>query len=54
MVTPLATPAYSFQNLDSGIACEDTEVGITGQTDDGMAFAATDSIVTPACEGGCH
>lgn len=44
-----------FRTYDSAIACGDTEVMLTGTTNDGAAFYATDSIETINCEAGtCH
>jgi len=46
---------FSFQTQDTGIACEDTEVTLTGQTNIAEPLLATDFISTPACEDeGCH
>jgi hypothetical protein len=45
----------NFQNLETGIGCDDTEVTIYGETIDDEPFVGTDTIVTTACEPvGCH
>ena len=48
--------AAVFQNIETGIVCEDTEITIYGETHLLEPFAGTDSINTPECEtnGGCH
>jgi hypothetical protein len=44
-----------FRVEDSGIACADTEIIITGETHSGVLFTGTDDITTTDCEtGGCH
>jgi hypothetical protein len=44
-----------FQNLETGIGCDDTEVTIYGETIFDEPFVGTDTIVTNACEpSGCH
>jgi hypothetical protein len=44
-----------FRVEDSGIACEDTEISITGETHGGVLFTGSDDITTTDCEtGGCH
>jgi hypothetical protein len=46
---------YLFQIQDTGIACEDTEAHLTGQTDAAEPLEATDYITTPDCPAaGCH
>lgn len=46
---------YLFQIQDTGIACEDTEATLTGQTDAAEPLEATDFITTPDCpNAGCH
>lgn len=44
-----------FAVEDSGIACDDTEVSLSGETYSGDAFIGQDAIDASACEtGGCH
>jgi len=46
---------YGFDTFDSAIACDDTEVTLTGEMLDGDQFSATDTIETINCDaGGCH
>jgi len=45
----------TFATQDSGIFCEDTEVGLSGEMTGGPAFVGTTAITTSDCEsGGCH
>jgi len=47
--------AYGFNTQDTGIACYDTEVNLTGVTTGGDLFEATDSIDASDCATGvCH
>ena len=44
-----------FQVAESGIQCNDTEVGLTGETYAGELFTGSDTIDATQCEeGGCH
>ena len=44
-----------FEMVDTGVACADTSISITGQTVDGAPFIGEDTIVPTNCEvGGCH
>lgn len=46
---------FAFETADSGIACEDTEAMLAGETYGGDGFSAADAIVTVECDtGGCH
>jgi hypothetical protein len=46
---------YSFQTQDTGIACEDEEMSLIGQTTSAEPIVGLDFVVTPACDaGGCH
>jgi hypothetical protein len=46
---------YSFQTQDTGIACEDEEMSLVGQTTSAEPIAGLDFVVTPVCDdGGCH
>ena len=44
----------TFNTTESGIACFNTFVEITGETNAGDAFIAQDSITTENCENSCH
>jgi hypothetical protein len=45
----------TFNAYDAGIACDDTELEVTGKKISGIPIEATDSIVTEDCDtGGCH
>jgi hypothetical protein len=47
--------SYYFQTQDTGIACEDEEMSLVGQTTSAEPIAGLDFVVTPACDdGGCH
>jgi hypothetical protein len=47
--------SFLFQTQDTGIACEDTDATLTGQTANAEPLMATDFITTPDCpDGGCH
>jgi hypothetical protein len=47
--------SFYFQTQATGIACEDTELTLTGATDAAEPIAATDFVVTPECAGAaCH
>ena len=39
-----------FRTQDTGIACGDTDVTLTGKTLDGVPFTATDTIKTVGCK----
>ena len=44
-----------FQVFQSGIACNDTDVSLSGETYGGEQFIAEDAIDATQCaEGGCH
>jgi len=43
-----------YQVSESGIACNDTEVTLIGETYSGEAFTGTDAINATQCEAGCH
>jgi len=45
---------YTFQNYGSGITCELPDVDLVGTTSNNISFVATDDIVTPVCDDGCH
>jgi|GEM_PF-1492532 len=46
---------FGFNTQDSGIACEDTQTVLLGETLGGEVFSATDFINTGECDdGGCH
>lgn len=50
-----ADMSFGFNTQDTGIACEDTETILLGETLGGEAFSATDFISTGDCDdGGCH
>lgn len=45
----------TFNAFDAGIACEDTELEMTGEKLSGIPVEAMDTIVTEDCDtGGCH
>jgi hypothetical protein len=45
----------SFATPDTGIVCADTEVTLTGASNSGETFMATDVIQTEGCAvTGCH
>jgi hypothetical protein len=45
----------TFNAFDAGIACDDTELEVTGEKISGIPVEAMDSIVTEDCDtGGCH
>jgi hypothetical protein len=47
--------SYMFQTQDTGIACEDTDMPLVGQTSDSQPLAGVDFVVTTDCEtAGCH
>jgi len=47
--------SYVFQTQDTGIACEDTDMPLVGQTSDSQPLAGVDFVVTTDCEtAGCH
>jgi len=41
-----------FPTQETGLACFDTEISLTGATFDGVEFSATDSIRTTGCKDG--
>jgi hypothetical protein len=43
----------TFNSFDSGIACEDTSLTVTGETYAGQPFTGEDIITTPVCPR-CH
>ena len=46
---------FAFRPSEAGIACEDTELGLTGSTYDGIPVVSSDSITTTDCTvGSCH
>ena len=46
---------FGFNTQETGIACEDTETTLLGETLGGEAFSATDFINSGVCDdGGCH
>ena len=46
---------FGFRTQDTGIACEDTQVVLLGETLSGAVFSATDFIDAGQCDdGGCH
>ena len=45
---------FSFNAADTGITCDDTDVYLSGETQAGQAFFATDAITALNCDGGCH
>ena len=46
---------FGFDTQESGIACGDTEVTLTGANDDERVFAGSGSIITVDCDGSsCH
>ncbi|MDG1462991.1 MAG: hypothetical protein P8R04_05410, partial [Gammaproteobacteria bacterium] len=47
--------SFGFNTQDTGIACEDTEAVLVGETLSGEVFSATDFVSTGDCDdGGCH
>jgi hypothetical protein len=51
----LQDAAYTFATQDTGIACEDTTVELSGQLTSGLPFSGIAAINTPACpDAGCH
>lgn len=46
--------AFAFTTSATGIACDDTEVTLTGETFSGQPFAGASPIVTVDCDTGCH
>ncbi len=47
--------SYMFQIQDTGIACEDTDMPLVGQTSDSQPLTGVDFVVTPECEtASCH
>lgn len=46
---------FGFRIEDAGIACEDTEINLSGMTYSGLPVIGSDSITTVDCTvGGCH
>ena len=45
---------FAFQVAASGIACEDTQVKLQGETYAAEQFEGVDSISTINCDSGCH
>ncbi|MEE4185812.1 MAG: hypothetical protein V2J12_08600 [Gammaproteobacteria bacterium] len=51
----LQDAAYTFATQDTGIACEDTTVELSGRLNSGLLFSGVAAISTPACpDAGCH
>jgi hypothetical protein len=45
---------FHFLTGDTGVACADTELTLTGETNSGAQFAGTDSAFDSECDAECH